>query len=374
MDASREHLTYLVECTKGMSVAELKAWYRSNFHCSVKLSECGNLFSVKYHMIKTDFTKLGSLATRGTVFEVENGVFNGNVACLPFYKFFNAHEPECFTPSPHYKVREVQEKKDGSLIKVFFFPKRSEWIVATNYTPRASPEFTALFERAIGKKVQDLGAILDEDKTYLFELCTPENKIVVEYATYSATLLMTRCRKTLREIPNPAPTEGFSVVGIIENFSEDDRDYEGVVVVYEGGNRVKMKTNWYKAGHSDFSRRFDGDSWKHVLGAVHGGTYDDISNLVSPELQGRATRYIANTRTFEEDIGGKLRAIGLDGLHKHDDKAKVVECLRDGTLENTCAHPRWLKGVVVSILMGKQTLWEVLSKNENLQDWIDANP
>ena len=131
----------------------------------------------------------------------------------------------------------------------------------------SSQTFRQLFERALfattGQGFGEWTALLLESNTYLFELCTPENVVVVAHESYAITLLGVRETMTGREFwPDMlAGTIGIPCAKSFKFASTDDliafvrdRDplkHEGLVWCQEVGpnafERVKFKSAAYLA-------------------------------------------------------------------------------------------------------------------------------
>lgn len=96
----------------------------------------------------------------------------------------------------------------NSLTILYFDDVVKEWHVATRGVPEADlpidgfgeHTFRTLFEHAVrdttGREFKDFVRYLDVQNTYIFELTTPMNRIVVEYKDYGITLLGARTRET----------------------------------------------------------------------------------------------------------------------------------------------------------------------------------
>lgn len=347
-----EHLNHLKEELHGKTIEEIEKYFKKEYGCKVRKEL--PLFCPMYDMLKTDFKKKGALATRGTVFALnEEGIFDGHVACVPFFKFFNEGEPLAHV-APDEDIVSIQRKYDGSLIKVF--PFKGKWHIATNGTPVANENFIVLFEKALGLTREEFGKIFDHDKVYMFELCTPENKIVIAYDDYYAKLLLTRCNKTWEELDNGEDVAGHYEVVREAEFEESSVGEEGVVVVYRGGHRVKKKTAWYKTLHKGFGGGgFDGSKLEMVERAIHGGFYDDVLVLCSEEGKRHAEKYKQALKDYVEMLDEKVKTIpgvtGLDG-DALPPKDILVERLKDGTMSSLFPHEPEMKRVL-NVLFGK---------------------
>ena len=107
-----------------------------------------------------------TMSCRGMVIDA-----NGKILARPFQKFKNyeEHDPSEIDMSQDY---QIFEKMDGSLIIVFYYEPRMQWIVASrgSFISEQSIEATKM----LGVK----RSMFDMDYTYLFEVLYPENRIV----------------------------------------------------------------------------------------------------------------------------------------------------------------------------------------------------
>ena len=147
---------------------------------------------------------------------------NMNVVCRPFNRFFNYGEQNTHLLLDHAievkKNIQVFEKLDGSIIKLFFNPYTNNWSLATNGTSADNPTVEAFnlhpvnvnktvnFKHLFIASIAGLGTSflsfnydyneyfeellqqfcldenLNKEFTYIFELCTPFNKVVVQHS------------------------------------------------------------------------------------------------------------------------------------------------------------------------------------------------
>lgn len=345
-----EHLKHLKNELHGKNIKEIEKYFKDEYGCKVKKSL--PLFCPMYDMIKTDFRKMGALATRGTVFALnDDGVFDGHIVCVPFFKFFN-HGESLAHDGPDEDIVSIQRKYDGSLIKVFNF--KNEWHVATNGTAVADENFTALFEKAIGLTRGKFDKIFDREKVYIFELCTPENRIVVCYNDYSVRLLLTRCKHTWEELDNGNHVDGHYQVVEDAIYNPTEVGEEGVVVLYKSGHRVKKKTAWYKKLHKGFKGAgFNGTDLNMIERAIHGGFYDDVLVLCSEEGKKHAAKYKQYLVDYLDVVDRTLKTFkGITGLEKQEDKDNLIWHLKEGTIKSFFPNEAEYKRVL-NVLFGK---------------------
>jgi len=99
-----------------------------------------------------------TLSCRGLVIDA-----NGNILARPFQKFknFEEHDPKEIDMS---KPFEIYEKMDGSLIIVFYYDVKREWIVASRGSFISEQSLEA--KKMMGLKTEKL----EKGYTYLFEI------------------------------------------------------------------------------------------------------------------------------------------------------------------------------------------------------------
>ena len=189
------------------------------------------------------------------------------VVCWPFRKFANFIES--YADSIDWHTACVQEKIDGSIIKLWYSRRQERWIFSTNSmidAGNASIErspfhhtFLDVIHNAVNYKKIYMD-ILDKEKTYIFELVGPETRVVVRYDLPMLYHIGTRHNHTGLEseedigIKKPARYSLHSLEDCIEvasklNSDKDSIEYEGFVVVDANWNRVKIKNPDYLVKH-----------------------------------------------------------------------------------------------------------------------------
>jgi hypothetical protein len=160
-----------------------------------------NFLMFNYSQIESDFYNPIVKECRGAI--LEDGTFNP--VCVPFYKFGNYGEG--YVDTIDWNTARVQEKVDGSLIKVWNY--NNEWHVSTNGTIDSRDAELAnnisdfktyydLFMKAKKNVNLDFNK-LDKQFTYMFELISPYNRVVVPYTEISLRHIGTRNNMTLQE-------------------------------------------------------------------------------------------------------------------------------------------------------------------------------
>lgn len=155
-----------------------------------------NLYLFTYD-IDADFSQKIVCECRGLILDSDN---NWSIVSRPFDKFFNRGESLAAKLDP--KTTTVYEKLDGSLMVLYYYNK--EWRVSTSGTPDGdaplikmsnndSTEINTTFAKHFWKVFSDLKYELPKGNIYfqnidyirkcsfMFELCTLENKVVIEH-------------------------------------------------------------------------------------------------------------------------------------------------------------------------------------------------
>ncbi len=185
------------------------------------------------------------------------------VICWPFRKFGNHYES--YADKIDWSSARVLEKVDGSIIKLWFDKKASKWQFSTNGTIRS--ENASVGDR-FGLTYYDviLSADnyhtipfdkLDETNTYIFELVSPETKVLVKYDRASLYHIGTRNNTTgieldvdigikkPREYPIDSLESCLKAAAMLNKDNREELTDEGFVVVDKNWNRVKIKSPDY---------------------------------------------------------------------------------------------------------------------------------
>lgn len=220
------------------------------------------------------------------------------VVCWPFRKFGNYGE--YYADSIDWSTARVQEKVDGSIMKLWNDGER--WRVSTNSTITndqpvrfGSHSLTNLFWEAAEKQHLDTDR-LDPSETYIFELVSPDNTIVIEYPETAIYHIGTRSNVTGEErnedigIMRPASYPLHSLDACIEAAGKLNAggkvSREGYVVVDSHWNRVKVKSPDYVAVHHLLSEM----SERKLIEAVLDGEADEIRSYY-PQTEDAFGRY-----------------------------------------------------------------------------------
>lgn len=185
------------------------------------------------------------------------------VVCWPFRKFGNYSEYYC--DSIDWDSARVLEKVDGSIIKLWFDFSQEKWQFSTNGTIRAEnapveKEYNLYFSDIISQaeNLKDINFdSLDKTNTYIFELVSPYNKIVVKYPTTKLFHLGTRNNVTGKELevdisickPKSYKLKSLddcvnAAINLNVNGNNDVKQ-EGFVVVDKDYHRIKVKSPEY---------------------------------------------------------------------------------------------------------------------------------
>ncbi|PZO36761.1 MAG: hypothetical protein DCF19_20505 [Pseudanabaena frigida] len=176
---------------------------------------------------------------------------DGAIAARPLPKFFNLQEHKESLPTEPF---DVYEKLDGSLGILYWYKDRpyiaSRGSFNSDQAIKANQILNALYSEAI--------PLLDKSLTYLFEIIYPSNRIVVDYGTYEALVLLAVIESesgTERPIelfthlgfPIAKKYDGLKDLEAIANLNV--QNHEGFVIRFESGLRLKFKFAEYVKLH-----------------------------------------------------------------------------------------------------------------------------
>lgn len=218
------------------------------------------LVMLKYNQLDSDFNEQIVRECRGLIFDEDSL----EPISIPFFKFGNYGESYC--PEIDWQSAVILEKRDGSLIKVV--KSGEDYLISTNGCIDAfkamMPDdvlcpyksYGELFMKAMGDRL----SLLSEGKTYMFELTSPYNRIVVPYDDIEIALIGIRDNKSLQEelICDSELKDSFllpkrygfrTLEECIESAHSLPYSEEGYVVLDKNFNRVKIKSLEYVNVH-----------------------------------------------------------------------------------------------------------------------------
>jgi len=295
-----------------------------------------NLILFKYDQIESDFTLPLVRECRGLILDEDTL----EPVCVPFFKFFNAGESHA--DEIDWKTAWTSEKIDGSIIKVVKLG--NELLVSTNGTIDAykapiqdqigfvGQTFGGLFELALadamnkeqkGKACLDwfitptqwLSSKLEEGYTYMFELTSQYNKVVVTWHEPKLWFIGCRNNDTMCEIKfsdHPLSTvfdtpKTFPLTNLkeVQEAAEKlDCNHEGFVVCDGKFGRNKVKSSTYVALHH--MKNNGVLSFERGIEIVRGNELDEVLTYF-PEF----SEHLLKIKKDYEELIEKLKAAWL---------------------------------------------------------------
>ena len=256
-----------------------------------------------------------TLSCRGLICDTE-----GNVVARPFRKFFNLEQVESLPDEPF----EVYEKMDGSLGILYWW--KGEPCIATRGSFDSEQ---ARFATAWAAKNRSLFDGLRRDRTYLFEIIYPSNRIVVNYGGAEFLALLAAIdTATGREFPiddlgfcTPARYEGVTSVQDLKRVNWSNA--EGFVIRFAGGLRVKVKMEEYVRLH----KLLTGISEKRILEdfLVPGNDIRPLLERVPDEfydwVRGTVDRFLVEFAKIEMTASAEMDQVTQQGCRTRKEYA-----------------------------------------------------
>lgn len=216
---------------------------------------------LKYNQLSSDMSIDMVQEARGLILKKEEEY---KVASMRFKKFFNYGEDNAVLLDFDEPVA-LYQKIDGSLLSVFY-DEDTGWHISTSgnidafdaplqFQTNELKTYEDLFKNAINFKFEDLNTQF----TYIFELISPYNRIVVPYKENTVYLLTIRDNNTLEEcdystlkelsdklnckIPNRMDCYDIQdAINITSQLNKNDKHFEGFVLKDCHNNRIKLKS------------------------------------------------------------------------------------------------------------------------------------
>lgn len=285
----------------GKFISENNNWEEilSNKPYCLKIKRDEGFIIFNYNQIDSDFSNPIVQEARGIIFKEEQWEYP---VCHAFDKFFNYGETNC--ANVNFNKCWVTEKVDGSIIKLWYNWDKNCWQVSTNgmidaykamYDQVRNKTFGQLVEETV-QKISGFSTVdefMDEsvysrNLTYIFELVSPETRVVIPYEENNLYYL--GCRDNIRnsELPFYYGCCKFNTNGVklpkiypMGNFEEILKasqelpwDKEGYVVVDEECNRCKIKSPAYVLAH--YGRSNNSLTKEKLVDVITSGVEDDF--------------------------------------------------------------------------------------------------
>ena len=209
-------------------------------------------------------------------------------------KFFNLEQTPCsmYSVVKDYKIKNIYNKEDGSIASFVRLPNgkvlgRSK----TSFQSDQAIEIQKIYEKD-GQIKQFVDFCMDEDIVPIFEFVSPQNRIVVPYANTELILLRIRDNKTGEYLNINDFAHKLDGISVAASLGEHNLDSikevvlkmigkEGVIVQFENGKMIKIKSPWYCDRHKIFTTDLNRENT--LIKFIVDETIDDvISQLNDP--------------------------------------------------------------------------------------------
>jgi len=200
-----------------------------------------------------------TLACRGLILDE-----NENVVARPFPKFFNLGEIENqILPESTF---EVYDKMDGSMGILYWVDEVPFMASRGSFSSVQSDKANEMLHG----KYRNSWSLLDKNKTYLFEIIYPENRIVLDYGV-SEELVLLAIIDTKSGEEFPLEDIGFPVVEKYDGIKDiltlkqmDIANKEGFIIKYANNFRVKIKFDEYLRLHRIITQVSNLNIWEYL--------------------------------------------------------------------------------------------------------------
>lgn len=268
------------------------------------------------------------------------------IVARPMDRFYNAGEPHA--AHIDWSTARCQEKLDGTMILLYWDDVKNEWCVATRSVPEAdvsfgdfpgSPlkenTFAELFWYSLEKTLVNVTVktfldSLSARHTFIFELTSPLNRVVVKYDDYVTTVLAVRNNQTgeyldtssFWELPCVDQWRLQSLSDLVEFVNKmDPAKCEGAVVVDANWNRIKVKNKaWVLASRAKDILTM---SKRNALECIINGQADDVVPLLDPHVAEYITRLQSNLHTYRRFIDDLFARFKMESTNRKEFALRV---------------------------------------------------
>jgi len=255
------------------------------------------------------------------------------------------------------KVASVEYKEDGSLITLMCLPDGK-------VVPKTKMSFENDQTNMVKKIMKDNKQLeiitsSNSDLTFLFELVSPKNKIVLKYNKTELRLLQIRERTTgkYRDDLLESTSKSFGVrvaeklnhaLDELIELRETEENIEGWVVKFEDGQFIKVKTSWYIEKHGlmdDLSQEHKiiamilEDNIDDVLGELEDGSEEKVEintimGIVDKYFNHRVQRAYDLRDRYYNEFNGSRKDFAI-ACSKLEDFGLVMKNLKGDGIEKS---------------------------------------
>lgn len=378
-------------------------------------SKCGSKISLNYSQIESSNSDKLSQQCRGLilrrasgkdekskVFDLIGGKLNlkscpgkTSIVAYPFNRFFNYGMEDAKIDWSDNNLRVV-EKLDGTLIIFYYDDLKKEWHCATRAVPEADVDggngftFRGLVEDALREQygITSFKQLCgDISNTYMCELTSYYNRIVVDHKCTSLTLLGARNNYSFNEIDvnslnllyakinnnivkiNAVKQHPLSNIKDIVSHVEAQNplDSEGVIAIDSNFNRVKVKSAAYVSLHHTISSI--GSSNRNLLTLILLEKDDDVVANLPEKLSNKL-----NLMKLCFNNYAKLLNVNYSMLKEISEKAELKDKRKEFALLLKSRNISW-QAPYFAMYSGKvSNFFEYIkiSKNSENNDWSVA--
>lgn len=301
---------------------------------------------------------------RGLVFDKQ-----GNLINRRFHKFFNVNEREetRLEAIDWSKPHHILEKLDGSMVSPCPIDGHIRWMTKMGITDTSME--AEVYVAKNYKYTYFAFEMIRIGATPIFEWCSNKNRIVLDYPEDQLVLLAIRDNTTGKYTSHPFLVdcgEEFDIP-VVKAYSYDSKnileiirqqeDTEGVVIRFQDGHMVKVKSDWYVRIHKVKSALANE---REVVNMILNEKLDDIIPVLPPQD-------VEKIKSFQNKLMAKmheqariLKILVDSNRMERDRKTFAIECSQNFTplwrglifsFWDSCTDTGWTFGAIRDTLL-----------------------
>lgn len=299
-------LSQLWETYSNVDEKSLKEDFVNRFGVNVKSND--NFVMFDYHQVKADWDVDFVSICRGLILDKHNG----KLVCGPFTKFWNLGESHA--SDIDWESTHVFEKLDGSMVSRWWDKYNQKFQYTTrfqlpedmesNFILKSNTNWMHLAKTTIEKCF--VTSTQHIDKTFVFEVMSPLNRVVIKHSLAHAKIIGIRDNKTGEEesvtdcYEEGPKTFAFANPNDIVEFANqlDGHRQEGFIVCDKYFSRVKIKGDSYVRLHRLKDRA---NSVANLLAIIYNGEEEEVG-LHFPEVFERCDLIKTYIKTYCNEL------------------------------------------------------------------------
>ena len=270
---------------------------------------------------------------RGLIFDME-----GNLINRRYHKFFNVNERDetQIDKIGWNKPHVILEKLDGSMVSPCYVNGHIRWMTKMGITDTSMEAEAFVASRSEPDYMGFAETMLKQGATPIFEWCSNKNRIVLDYPEDRLVLTAIRDNETGKYVSHHIDARNGWGIPVVKTYDVNKskhpsyvvdmvraaEDFEGIVVRFEDGHMVKVKSDWYVRIHKVKSLL---GQERDVVKLILNNELDDLLPVLPKEDVERVEKFQTALMAQLKTAASAMKIVVKSNKMEYDRKTFAIE-------------------------------------------------